>query len=162
MDRVGTLEIETDDALQRVVWRVERVAWVCFGVLIVCAGLGLLGGAGPLSRSRAEAGGVSIDYRRFERMQSPVTLRFIADIAHGTRPTIVVRKGFLERATIERITPEPEASRAVEGGVELLFLPVEGGRFAATLDAEFRRAGVVQSGFQVNGTSLEFTQVVYP
>lgn len=155
------LEIEIDDEFQRVSWRVERAAWCVFGLLVLCAALGALGGGGPLSRARAEHAGANAAYDRFVRMQSPAAVRLSAPAALEQN-RLFIGDAFLRSASVERVIPEPDESRRIDGGVEMLFHPGAASVFEVVVEVKFTGPAVVRSGFVVNGSSLDFTQVVYP
>ena len=75
-DSVNFLALDQDLDFQRRSWRLQRLGWSAMGVTVLAALLGLFG-TGPLSSatvsSQDEA--LTLQYNRFWRVQSPMTLR---------------------------------------------------------------------------------------
>ena len=102
-------------ALQRRVWRVQRVAWALMALAVLAALLGLMG-SGPLSqRSVASADGtVRVEYERFLRRGAPTTLTIHARPAdrESSVHALWLGRSYLESVRVEGVLPPPEGVHA--------------------------------------------------
>src|SRR5215207_519621 len=109
--QVGDLELDQDLTYQQREWRVERISWIVWLLLIVAALLGLLG-PGPLSQTRAGSQDerVWVDYERFVRYRSPTQLivHIEPDAAQEGMFHLQLDQEFIAKAQIQRIDPEPD------------------------------------------------------
>lgn len=108
-------------------WRVERVAWVVFGLLILGALLGLTGRGGPLARSVARAPGLEVDYPRIARWSTPDDIELVIRDG-GPQPTVRLGPGFARVFRIEEVRPTPVRWSAGAQGQSLAFAPQDAGR----------------------------------
>jgi hypothetical protein len=164
--RYGDLEIETDLRLQRKFWVFERTAWAVM-CLVLAAALAGATGRGPLSAARATDSGLTVEYDRFSRMGSDVSLVAHLDAAEVTsgRVQLWVSQNYLDHVEVRSITPQPSASSADGGHVMFTFdvAPNNG----ATVLLRLRLLGTVfgrVSGEAGTGSGrrVSFRQFVYP
>lgn len=115
------MKLDTDPTFQERWWRLERIAWVLMGLLVIAALCGLTGAGGPLSRGQVQAGSAIIDYPRIARWQSAehATIRFAAD-ATGEVP-VLLSPAFAEAFDVEAMMPDPVQTRSTAAGHELTF-----------------------------------------
>ena len=153
---------------QRASWRIQRVGWLVMSGIVGAALLGLFGG-GPLSS--AEAGdaqsGLSLEYERFTRVNSPQTLD--VQIAHPTMAADSTVKFWLDRKWIESnemksVTPEPESA---ELEADRIIYTFNTSRSTMPLRARFhlenRAMGLLHGrGGIVGGRTYSFKQFSYP
>lgn len=115
VSRVGSLEVGEDLEFQRRMWAIQRVAWAVMGLLLLLALLGLFG-PGPLSSARVGDRGdpARLEYRRFERLASPTTLRVQVAPGAAREGTVQVAldRRYLEGVRVQRVTPEPDQVEA--------------------------------------------------
>lgn len=108
-------------------------------VFLVAAILGLFGG-GPFSRATTRDAGegyeVALEYPRFGRAESPLTLNLevMAPRRSGSEVTAVLSGGIVEKAVITDISPTP-ASEAIAGGSIVLTWQV--GDWSRPLEVRF-------------------------
>jgi hypothetical protein len=69
------LQIQEDFALQAREWKVQRTAWLLFGVVVLAGVLGIFG-RGLLSGASVTDGDLDVRYQRFERLQHPPRSNF--------------------------------------------------------------------------------------
>lgn len=115
-DAPCTLELDTDPAFQERWWRVERVAWLAMGLIVLAALAGLTGAGGPLSRGQAQAGAATIDYPRIARWQSAedATIRFAPDASGEV--DVLLSPAVAEAFDVEAMQPDAvRASTTAEG-----------------------------------------------
>ena len=163
--RIGDLEIDQDLDLQRREWRVEKIAWTCFGLVLLAGLLGLLG-SGPLADDVAgeEGSGLWVEYPRLARHFAPERMR-VHVARTGARETRVwIDREYHEALEIERITPEPDGVEDLPDRVVYSFRPVDGaGALAVELRFEFTGVGWVRAQLgAVDGASVTFHHLVYP
>jgi hypothetical protein len=130
------VQIEEDPRFQRREWRVQRVAWLAFALIIVAALAGVFG-RGPLSKASVSGAGLRLHYERFARCRTPqtLTIQLTADDADAEQHVIWISRDYLQGMEIERITPEPASERLAPGRIEFHFEQASGGAATATADA---------------------------
>lgn len=141
------IEIDTGPAFQERWWRLERLAWVLMGLLIVAALCGLTGAGGPLSRGQVEAGNATIDYPRIARWQSAedATIRFASDATGEVDVLLSAR--FAEAFDVETVQPQPASAASTAEGHRLTFdLGTGAGSKIVTLSLRPGRPGLPDHG----------------
>ncbi len=139
----GSLDLGGELPRARLQWRLERVAWIAFTLLLCAIGLGGVGRGGPLSTVVQDAmgGRLRLEYDRFLRSHSPDRLRLEITPA-STTTRVAVAHCYLDRIDIERVTPEPSSVTAREHGIEYLFETDAGKRTQVTLHLVPQRIGM--------------------
>lgn len=161
------LQIDTDPAYQRRVWRAQRIGWIAFVALMIAALLGVFG-AGPLSSTVAgsKADGLWVEYERLARALAPSTLIIHVDRRPGAGDPVQVMLGgdYVHAAQIESLTPPAASGGAAPDGAVLGFdAPGEGGELRFVIHLKFSRPGPVRGQVAVPGrTPLEISHWVHP
>lgn len=151
-------ELNEDLAYQRVFWRIERVAWGLFAMVVLAAFIGLTGGGGLLAQGRAETPRGVVEYPRFSRWQAvdQLTVRLAPDI--GERATVKLDRRFAEVFDITSVLPEPETVTATPAGIRYEFATDGGGEIVfhirASRPAFLSNATVSVGGARANTWSL--------
>lgn len=160
---IGDLHLHEDLAHERLEWKLQRIGWVVILLLLIAALLGLFA-HGPLSDTMTVAGDVRVAHHRWERYEAPT--RYDITVAPSQvgdgRLRVRLGAGFVERVDVERIEPEPLATRA-DGDALVHVFAVEPGR-QTRLRIHFRprRFGTLPVRMRVQGQPVAFTQFVYP
>lgn len=118
--RPDGLQLDEPRARQQRYWRIQRIAWWCFGGMMVLAVLGLTGGGGVFSKQTVSFAGARAEVPRVSRWEGADDMT----IAFGTpAPSHEVRisQPFFDRFQVERIQPEPERNRLAEGAQSMTF-----------------------------------------
>ncbi|MBD8270878.1 hypothetical protein [Pseudomonas fluorescens] len=156
--------VREDMALQRKVWRFERLGW--YG-LVVLIGLTLAGlfSKGPLSTSevRSADGHVRVEYQRFLRNGSSDALVIHLQGPARTPLEVAINGELLQGFNVEMLQPQPLKASTAGEGVKLWTLSDDQGR--ATLYLTLRSDGVGRFGTQValgNGATVALSQFIYP
>lgn len=100
--------IEEDLAFQQKDWRVQRVGWAGFA-LVILAGLAGLLGSGPLSNARTGGGDApEVQYQRFVRhgAQADLTIRTVAASAEPLR--VAISRAYLAAVHLQQVLPTPQ------------------------------------------------------
>jgi hypothetical protein len=162
---IDGLQLHQDMTHQRREWRVQRIAWVLMGLLMLAALLGLLG-PGPLSHADVSAAALRVEYSRFEHMQAPGELRIElpADAVQAGTVRLRLNRGFVEQVDLERIDPEPRASAADSDGLIYEFDTRRSpGPVAVVVYYKYRTFGHMPVHVAMEGgPAVSFAQWVYP
>jgi hypothetical protein len=160
-------ELEQDLHFQHRTWTIQRLGWGVIALILLGACLGLFG-HGPFSETTARDPTVplSLDYERFGRYQSEMTLRL--HVHGGAVSQGAVRIWFsgdyLSKVHIEHIMPTPETAEISPTGMTYVFrqtrpeLPAD-----IIVDLQAQTIGVIsgQIGLDESHT-LRFRQWIYP
>ena len=124
-------QFDEDIGFLRRMWVAERIGWVALSAVLVAAALGLFG-SGLLSRVEASppGGAYKVTYGRFERMQSPMTLRVMPGRSDGGVTRVWISSSYLDGMTIQGILPEPQ-EMVLDGDRVLFRFPRNGPTAAA-------------------------------
>jgi hypothetical protein len=165
--QIPNLQLEDNEPFQRVEWRLQRIGWVVWGLLIVSALAGLLG-PGPLSKAESPApdGSLTVAYDRFVHYHHPTLLKLVVRPSEQSRDSLQVKfsRQLLDRLHIDRIEPEPEGRRLGADGVVYTFPLNESTDVVSIMfHVEFERFGLSNAQIEVVGSEpATFTQMVYP
>jgi protein-L-isoaspartate(D-aspartate) O-methyltransferase len=155
-------QVAEDPAFDRMQWRVERVAWVLMGLVILLALLGFLGGGGPLTRATETAGDSEVRYNRMIRFQGPTHLE-VSVPASGEVARVTFDAEFLDDMEVERVQPEPDSVEAGSGVTTYVFRLGEG---ADSADVSFtlrpQRIGVHSANIDAGSQTLSIWQFALP
>jgi hypothetical protein len=163
----GELQIDAALAYQERTWRVQRIGWAIFAVLIVLGLIGLFG-PGPLSSTTvgASADGLRIDYDRFARLHAPTTLVIHADrrVARGDELGIVLSGDAIRALELVATTPPADGTSVAPDGAILRFkADRQPGELTIVLYAKPQQAGPLTSRIGVaGGPAHTIRQWIYP
>jgi hypothetical protein len=161
------LQINADPVYQARTWRVQRIGWGVFVVLII-GGLTGLFGSGPLGRATvgSPGEGFAADYDRFARVHASSTLVMQIDrrLSRNDEIGIVLSGDIVRAIEIESTTPPVDGTSLNPAGAVLRFrTDRQPGELTVVLYAKPQRAGVLASRIGVHGGPLhEIRQWTYP
>jgi hypothetical protein len=163
--RSDELQLETDEYFQRHEWRVQRVGWIVWSLVIIAGSIGLLG-SGPISATETIApdGSLSVAYDRYLHYHHPTKLTLTSGKIEDQALRIKLDRQLLERLQIERIEPPPSQSEVTNDGVIYTFLqnsPLQNSKVVFHVDYEdfgSSRGTVEVIGYQ----PVTLKQFVYP
>ncbi len=161
------LELEQDAVFQRREWRIQRIGWVAWAVIVIAALAGLLG-PGPFSRREVASsdGRLAVKYDRFVHHHHPtpleMTLRPVSEADDHLR--LRLSQPLLDRIQVERIEPEPIASELTTDGAWYVFRFQPGAASAKVrFHVEFERMGAGAGELQLAGSEpVAIKYFVYP
>ena len=167
MQRVGDMEIAQDLDFQRRSWVVQRIGWMFFGLIMLAAMLGFLGG-GPLSAGTAgsDTGPLQVQYGRFVRHRAPtqMEIKLRGSAVQGDEARVWVDREYLNGVELQNVVPEPDSVAAGSDRIVYVFKLRQAGEPASVVfdimpDQDgLRTARVGLEG----GEELSFTQFVFP
>jgi hypothetical protein len=167
LKREETPELNQDLPFQHRTWRIQRIGWGVIALVLLCAVFGLFG-HGPLSRTTAHDPSLplSLEYDRFGRYQSALTLRLHVHERHADQDTVRIwfSQDYLDKIEIQQIVPKPEGAETSPTGVIYTFrLAQPGRRSDIIVSLQMQAIGFVPGriGFD-ESQALIFWQWIYP
>ena len=161
------LQTEADLGVQRRTWRIQRIGWVVFAVLVVAALAGLFG-SGPLSKTEAgsQTSGLRVEYERFARLHAPTDLVIRANrrLARNDELAIVLSGDALDGLELQSTMPPPDGTAVVPDAVVLHFrTDRQPGELKIVLHAKPRQVGLLNAQIAVrDGPAHAIRQWIYP
>lgn len=123
-ENTSSLQLDQDEDSNRREWRFERAGWLLLATLVV-AGLAGAFGDGPLTQreARADDGRTVVRYDRVVRVGAESMLSVIVTPGGpgDTVVTLSLDRAFVERAGVERVSPEPVEVRGTTTRLEYDF-----------------------------------------
>ena len=162
-----TLDLPQDEPFQKREWKIQRVGWALWGLVLVAALAGLLG-TGPLSHAEVSApdGSVIVKYDRFLHYHQPSVLEvLVPSRGQDDSPLrLKVSRTFLDRVQIVRIEPEPDEQQVADDGIVYTFAKEGTPELSKLLfHFEFEQFGSSNGLVELmNGGSADLQQFVYP
>ena len=153
-------------SLQQREWKIQRIGWVIWG-LIILAGLAGLLGTGPLSSTSAVSvdGTVEVRFDRYEHSHDPITLELLlSPTAQYEDLQVAFSRSFLDHVRIHRMEPEPERCLLQKDSVVYSFpLGSIAGAVKVQMHLEYRKFGDVDGEIGlVDHSPVRIRQFVYP
>jgi hypothetical protein len=153
-------------AFQRLNWRAERIGWAAMAAIVIAAALGLFA-SGPLSWATAQTpdGSLVVEYDRFMRKTSPVTVRVKVAASATTTDglTLDIDERFAEAFRITEIRPQPAQSVAMADGMRFRFATTPNAPATIYFHLSPEKIGVSRAGLGLGGRErLALTTVTYP
>jgi len=146
---------------QRVFWRVQRVAWVVLGGLLIAAMVGLTGGSGPFAAEVIDEGDLRLTYPTIVRANAPGQVRI--EVTSPRSATLVhLDRAFLETFEVRSVTPAPEATLATGDGVAYRVLVSGTGRKTVQIEVSAQRTGRAFPSVTVDGRLAMLSVLVLP
>ena len=167
LKRIGDVEINQDLDFQRRCWTVQRIGWIVMALLVLSALLGLFG-RGLFSHAvvRDPSIPLSVEYERFGRYQSPLTLSLHLNpgVSRDGKVGLWFSQDFLRDVQIQSIVPQPDRAELSQSGTIYLFglaQPNQGGDVIVHFEAQAIGALSGKVGL-TESRSIAFTQWIYP
>jgi hypothetical protein len=163
--RSEELQLDTDDSFQRNEWRIQRVGWFVWILVIVAGFIGLLG-SGPMSQAKMAAtdGSLTILYDRYLHYHQPTQLTLVVSEIAEEELQVKFDRALLDRFQVERIEPEPLKAVLLDDGVIYTFLQKPFSRNAKVIfHVDYEHFGINHGAVQVVGHEpVILNQFVYP
>lgn len=155
--------IQEDMGLQTRLWRLERLGWAFFFLVVVMTLLGAFS-SGVLSETTANSpdGRLSVSYQRFERNGAASSFSIHISENHVAPVIVRIEGDFLERFTVESMQPEPASSRSQGNGLELTYKPDSTGTINVRFSLRPEGMGMARSRISASSAAVETRQFVYP
>lgn len=146
-------------------WRLERVGWVLFLLLVLLALLGLFSrGALSLTVSQSADGALAVEYQRFERNSAASQIIVKVRAEPGEVVQLEITGDLMDKFIIEGMQPAPLGSESFRGGLRLSLRADQTGDAALHLAVRAAAPGSSRSHFAHAGTPTPviIDQFIYP
>lgn len=124
-----SIAVGEDLEFQRTWWRMERVVWIVFLLLLIFDLLGGLGRGWLANAQRTTAdGALHLTYERIERAGTPsiMTLHFGPGAIHDGHIQVFVSDSVIRPLGAQRVSPQPLASTLSREGITYTFSASDG------------------------------------
>ena len=159
--RSDGLQLDEDRALQRRYWRIQRIAWWGFGLIMLLAVLGFSGSGGMFQKQTVSFKDAVVEAPRVSRWEGSddLTIRF-GDAA----PThsVTLSQPFFDRFTLERIQPEPAENRLLPGSQSMTFPAAGPAPHVVKFDMRAMHFGWTSFDLTIAGETRRINLIVLP
>lgn len=160
--RPDGLQIEEHRTFQEFFWKVERAAWIAFGLMLLAAVLGVTGSRGWLQRQTVTFAGGAVDVPRFSRWEASETLN--ASFAGGENERrLTLSPEFFKSFQVEDMDPPPVSAEAGDEGLVYRFRSASRQPLVLTLHLRAQTPGVVSYRASIDDEPVkEVRTIVWP
>jgi hypothetical protein len=156
--------VDEDIALQRRIWRFERVGWYFLVVVVLLTLCGLFS-HGLLSSTTVTSAqkDLTVEYERFHRSGGVNPMIIRSRGAPGKSHTIILGSAMMEGFSIDSIQPQPVSSAGTRQGLRLTLTGDDQGDSTLYLAWRSDGLGMFKSGISVEGGGqVSINQFIYP
>lgn len=156
------LQIDEHRGFQEKFWKAERIAWICFGVVILLALLGVTGSGGLQARMKLAFDDGFVEVPRFSRWETSDSLTAL--LPPGTEGhSLSVGSDFFRTFQVEDIDPPPRSSEGSSDAIVYHFQADAGQPLALTMHLRSQNPGIVKYQVSVNGGPAQTARtIVWP
>ena len=130
------LQIDHDVTFHRRFWKVQRIGWSFWALILVAAFLGFLGpGLSGWDTLDDRDAGMTMTYQRLVRANAATELSITLDSTSKTETQLAFNRDYIEAIAVESIYPHPARQEATESELVYTFRKVDTG---TPLTVEFR------------------------
>lgn len=159
--RPDGLQLDERRGNQRRLWRMQRMAWVCFGLIMLLAVLGLTGSGGMLHKQTVDFAVATVEVPRISRWEGSddmvVTFRSPAQ-GHD----VTITQPFFDRFMIERIQPEPDRNDLRSSAQTMSFPARDDPPHHVTFDIRAMHFGWTSFDMTIAGETRRISLLVLP
>jgi hypothetical protein len=147
---------------ERLEWRLQRAGWICWGLVLGAALLGLLG-SGPLNQrsSASKAGTLQCTHDRIVHHHHLVLLKLRAR-PRASEFRLRLPDDWLNSVTVKDISPEPIKMTTDRDGAIWSFSSTGDGRHTVRVLVEYEKFGEHEAVFACDSDELLMRQFVLP
>ena len=159
--RPDGLQVEEDKRFQRRFWRLQRLGWILFALIVGVALLGLTGASGLWATRLAISPEGELDYPRVARWDS--TSQLAATFTEERpRQRLLLTGELFDYFAIQSVQPTPARSHLTKDGHLLEFAAVGPPPYPVFLTLRPLRPGVARTRAELNGAPIEFKTWILP
>ncbi|MFC3169076.1 MULTISPECIES: hypothetical protein [Paracoccus] len=159
--RPDGLQLDEPRDRQRRYWRLQRIAWWCFGGIMLLAILGMTGSGGVFQKQTIRFAHATAEVPRVSRWEGSDDVAIIFDNPADSHE-VQISQPFFDRFSIERIQPEPDHSRLTEGAQTMTF-PARGpAPHEVTINLRAMHFGWTSFEMSIEGETRRINLVVLP
>src|SRR5690625_1681137 len=160
-ERPDGLQIEEDRKFQLRFWRIQRLGWGAFAVVLLAALTGLTGSGGPWSEGHLLLAEGELRYPAVARWDARAQWSVTFDRV-GSRRQLLLAGDLDHHFVVETIQPQPMQSYLTTDGQLLEFASDGAPPHRVVLTLRAWRPGIARGRVAVNGTSADFTTLILP
>ncbi|SDJ26982.1 hypothetical protein ABDX87_28365 [Pseudomonas abietaniphila] len=156
--------VDEDIALQRQIWRFQRVGWYALVAVVLLTLFGLFS-HGLLSSTTATSAqkDLTVDYERFHRSGGVNAMVIHSRGEPGKPHTVVLGNAMMQGFSIDSIQPQPVSSAGTRQGLRLTLIGDGNGESVLYLAWRSDGLGLYESDISVEGGGhVSFNQFIYP
>lgn len=156
--------VDEDIALQRKVWRFQRVGWYVLLAIVILTLAGLFS-RGPLSSLEVQStqGDLTVSYERFHRSGGTNAMVVHAQGQPAKTVTLLISSARMEGFSIDSIQPQPVKSIGSPAGIALTMQVDESGMVTIYLAWRSDGLGLFKSNVGLSGGGqVSISQFIYP
>lgn len=150
-------------ARMRRAWRLQHIGWALIAVLVLVGAAGLFGN-GPLSWATRSADSAAIEYERFIRRDSALTLKISIPVPAGSAGAeLSLPRRYLDSVRIASISPMP--LKTVSGAETTTFVfsvDSPATALAVIIHGEATQIGMLDGELASGNARIPFHQFVWP
>jgi hypothetical protein len=156
--------VDEDIALQRRIWRFERIGWYALVIVVALTLCGLFShGALSSATATSSAKDLVVEYERFHRSGAVNPMIIHSRGVPGQTHTVFISEDMLEGFSIDSMQPQPVGSTGSRQGLRLRLMGDSQGESALYLAWRSDGIGVVKSEIAIDGGGkVSLTQFIYP
>jgi hypothetical protein len=156
--------VDEDIALQRRIWRFERVGWYVLVAVVLLTLCGLFSHGLLSSTSVTSAqGDLTVEYERFHRGGGVNTMVIRSHGEPGKAHTIILGNAIMEGFSIDSIQPQPASSAGTRQGLKLALTGDDHGDSTLYLAWRSDGLGLFKSSIGIEGGGeVSINQFIYP
>lgn len=159
--RPDGLQLNEPRERQRRYWRIQRIAWWCFGGVMLLAVLGFTGSGGVFHKQTVEFAAATVEVPRVSRWEGSDDLS-ITFRNPGDSHELTITQPFFDRFMIERIQPEPERNTLQSGAQSMTFPAQDAPPHQVKFDIRAMHFGWTGFDMTIAGETRRITLLVLP
>lgn len=159
--RQDGLQLDEQRDRQRRYWRIQRMAWWCFGGIMALAVLGLTGSGGLFHKQTVEFAAASVEVPRVSRWEGSDDLS-ITFRAPGDSHEVTITQPFFDRFAIERIQPEPDRTLLRPQAQAMSFPAADAPPHQVNIDIRAKDFGWTSFAMTIAGETRQISLLVLP
>lgn len=159
--RADGLQLDEQRGWQEGYWRVQRIAWCGFWVVVLLAALGLTGAGGVFHSQTIDFGAATAEMPRVTRWKGSDTMA-VTFHDPADRHAIRIGQSFFDRFSIERIQPEPADAVLMPGAQSWAFSSTGDPPHTVGIDLRAGHFGWTGFDMTINGQTRRVSLIVLP
>lgn len=159
--RPDGLQLNEPRERQRRYWKVQRIAWWCFGLVMLLAVLGFTGSGGFFHKQRVQFAAATVEVPRVSRWEGSDDMSITFTEPTGTHH-LVISQPFFDRFMIERIQPEPETNGLAPGAQVMTFSAQDDPPHQVNFDVRAMHFGWTGFDMTIGGETRRINLLVLP
>lgn len=155
------LQLEEHRDFQKILWMIERVAWIAFVLILLGALAGLTGSGGYLSRNTTTLATGVVEVPRVARREASDEISITFGAGREDHHLLFGRR-FDDYFEIESIQPEPEQTMGSPAGTRMQFAAERSASMHVVVHVRPLRPGLPQYSIYLDDARAEVAALILP